>query len=81
MSLQTESNGKTPVFLSYSGPACMGCIHFVGEYKKMTCLAYPDGIPPRFKQVDIRHRAIESDQVGMYVFTPTEEWLDYYHKN
>lgn len=64
---------KDDHFLVFSGPACAGCAHFVGQKGKMTCAAYPSGIPARFKQADVRHTSVQGDQVGTYTFTAKAE--------
>ena len=64
-------NGGFPVFLL--GVCCNWCEHYHGN-NRCTCDAYPNGIPDKFairygNILPKEHNAIESDQVGNFVFS------------
>lgn len=60
-------------------PVCQNCKYFTpdrivepGEVTAaVTCRAFPNGIPDRF--LVSKHTKVVSEQVGEYVFSPTQD--------
>jgi len=52
------------------GPLCLGCKHF--QSRKLTCPAFPNGIPSDVLEGFLPHVEVLPDQKGAYVFEPKE---------
>jgi hypothetical protein len=49
-------------------PPCFSCKHY--DYEKMTCGAYPDGIPEDIRTGEVVHNKVLEGQKGNFVFEP-----------
>ncbi|RKY40395.1 MAG: hypothetical protein DRP85_08640 [Candidatus Makaraimicrobium thalassicum] len=60
---------KPPLF--EFGPLCFGCKHF--RPRKLSCPAFPDGIPHEVLEGFLPHVEVLPEQQGQYVFEPAAE--------
>ena len=55
-------------------PPCVDCIHFnKHDYSKLSCAAFPDGIPEDILSGDFDHTKKHTDQDNDIIYEPLKE--------